>query len=113
MQTILDFFIAEAVKKGAPADFGERIGSADRYSDFGTRNAGLNYKFVYPIGDGKESFTIYGDGGFAYDGETQTIEGKLTPPHSKTWIRRMVKSGMEVDYAKMVWAEFYAVRHGA
>lgn len=118
MKTIVDFFVEAAIKKGAPSDLADRMsGSGDRYSDFGTRSTGLNYKFQWALDDENtdtgDSFTIYGDGSFSYDSQSLTIDGKLTPPHSKTWIRRMVNSGMDVDFAKMHWAEFYAVRHGS
>lgn len=114
MKSITQFFIEAAIRKGAPIDLGTRVSatSAEIFSDFGKRRSGLNYKIEYFLDD-DETFTIYGDGGFAYDDPKGSVEGKLTPPHSKTWIRRMIKSGYAPDYAKQVWAEFYSIRHGS
>lgn len=116
MKLIKDFFIEAAIRKGAPANLAERVASAsaDKFSDFGKRSSGTNYKFQWLLDndDASESFTIYGDGSFMYDSPALSVEGKLAPPHSATWIRRMVKSGVVVDYAKQDWAEFYCIRHG-
>lgn len=111
MKNITTFYVEAVIRKGAPANLLERIAEAESavYAE-----GGANYKIEFFLGDDSddERFTIYGDGTAAYDSPNTSISAKLSPPHSKTWIRRMVKTGMEVDYAKMVWAECYSIRHG-
>ena len=55
---------------------------------------------------------MYGNGSWAYDGPIGSVDGKLAPPHSKTWINRLLKRGVSLDFAKMDWADYYTLRHG-
>lgn len=108
MKTIVDFAVEAAIRKGAPTDLAEKVSNAtsDTFA-----SGGINYKVEFWLDEEcAETFSLYGDGTIGYDGPSGSITAKVAPLHSKTWIRRMVKSGMVLDYAKQLWAEYYSIR---
>lgn len=67
---------------------------------------GKDYRISYLQEDGS-NFSIYDNGEYDYNGD---ICGKLMRPHDKRWVKKLVKEGTPVPFAKAECAEFYSLR---
>ena len=101
---IEDFFVAAAIRKGA-ADLKKLLAKAKRH----VIHEGKSYKIEYRLPDG--TFTIYSDGGWAYDRSPTFLEGRLQCPHAKGWIKKMIDKGTPGEFAKADWNQYYEIRH--
>ena len=92
---ILIYFAQDAIKKGMP-----EISYKNSQTDLNP--TGKEYRISFLQEDGK-TFAIYSDGSYSYDGD---IEGRLMRPHDRRWIKKLVRNGVVLEFAKMDWMEF-------
>lgn len=109
MKSIIDYFVEKAEALGISGLAAAMKGA----TILAERESGSNYRIQYLIGDeGDDYLTIYGSGDFDCEYGGKFVDGKLPPPHAKSWIRKLIKDGKPVDFARSEWGNYYGFRHG-
>lgn len=71
-----------------------------------------DYKVTFEVSE-FINFTLYKDGTWEVenwnDGDI-LLEGKVTPPASKSWVERLIKSGYSGDFAYAVHIEWKSLK---